>query len=72
MTTIREFTDPVLAGLILSFLQDSGVDAVLLDEGASAWSGSQIMVPVRLQVADEQVEEAARLLIEFDAAPPSA
>ena len=69
MTTIREFADSVHAGLIISFLKDNDIDAVLFDENSSAWAPAKLMVPIRLQVADHQVEQANKLLDEFDAAP---
>jgi len=50
MKTLREFTDPVLAGIVQSFLKDSEIDAVLLDQGASAWTAGRILIPVRLAV----------------------
>ncbi len=69
MITIREFTDPVYAGLILSFLRDSEVDAVLADENSSAWIESRLLIPIRLQVPRDQEERANHLLAEFDSAP---
>ena len=36
MKTLHEFTDPVRAGIVQSFLKDNEIDAVLLDQGASA------------------------------------
>lgn len=66
MTTIREFTDPVLAGIVQSFLREHGIDASLLDEGASAWTAGRILVPVRLEVPSEQVAAAEHLLQQFE------
>jgi hypothetical protein len=66
MTTIREFADPILAGIVQSFLQDHGIDAVLLDEGASAWTGARFLVPVRLAVPSEHVGAAEALLDQFE------
>lgn len=36
MTTIREFTDSVHAGLVLSYLQDNEIDVFLADENSAA------------------------------------
>jgi len=66
MTTIREFADPILAGIVQSFLQDRGIDALLLDEGSSAWTGARFLVPVRLAVPSEQVGAAEALLDQFE------
>jgi len=66
MTTIREFTDPVQAGLVRSFLLDHGIDANLLDEGASAWTAGRTLVPVRLEVPSEQSAAAEHLLRQFE------
>ena len=71
MTTIRELTDPIYAGLLVSFLQDNEIDAFLADEDSSAWVGARLLVPLRLQVEDDQVARAEQLLTEFDAAPPA-
>lgn len=71
MTTLGEFTDPVYAGLILSFLQDHQIDAVLADENASTWSEARLLVPLRLQVPDDQYQRAVDLFNEFEAAPLS-
>ena len=62
MVILREFTEPVEAGIAQSFLNDSGIDAVLLDEGASAWTAVRGMVPIRLAVPDRQAVEAGELL----------
>lgn len=69
MITIREFTDSVQAGIVLSFLKDNDIEATLADENASAWVGARLLVPVRLQVPDEQEADAIELLAAFDEAP---
>lgn len=69
MTTVRELIDPVQAGLLQAFLEDHEIEAILSDEGASAWTGARLLVPVRLQVPDDQAEQASALLKEFDAEP---
>lgn len=72
MTTIRGLINAVEAGLLVSFLKDNQIEAILADENASAWVGARLLVPIRLQVADDQAEQALALLEEFDAAPPLA
>lgn len=69
MITIREFTDQAQAGLIQSFLTDNEIDSILADENANSWSGARMLVPIRLQVPEEQAVKAKDLLEQFDAAP---
>ena len=66
MITIREFSDQVEAGLIQSFLSDNEIDSILADENANSWIGARILVPIRLQVPDEDAEKAKKLLKQFD------
>ena len=66
MKTLREFTDPVRAGIVQSFLKDNEFDAVLLDQGASAWTAGRVFIPVRLAVPSEQEEAAENLLNQFE------
>ncbi|CAN5698923.1 hypothetical protein BH09VER1_BH09VER1_04960 [soil metagenome] len=70
MTTVREFTEQVTASVVASFLEDNGIKVSLTDENAAAWSGLHNAIPIRLQVEDDQAEEANTLLEQFDAAPP--
>jgi hypothetical protein len=69
MTTIREFTNSAEAGLLVSFLRENDIEADLADENASAWSVARLLVPIRLQVPDADVEKAEALLKEFANAP---
>jgi hypothetical protein len=62
VTTIREYTDAVQAGLARSFLEDNQIEAVLADENTSAWIGARLLIPIRLQVPEDRAEEALRLL----------
>lgn len=71
MTTIREFTDPVQAGVVQSFLNDNEIAATLLDQGASAWTAGRFLVPVRLAVPADQVLAATQLLQQFEDNNPS-
>ena len=66
MKTLHEFTDPVRAGIVQSFLKDNEIDAVLLDQGASAWTAGRILIPVRLAVPIKQEEVAQNLLNQFE------
>ena len=69
MITIREFTDQVEASMIRSFLSDNEIDSILANEYANSWSGAKMLVPIRLQVPEEQAEKAKCLLQQFDNAP---
>jgi len=69
MITIREFTNQIEAALIQSLLKDNEIDSILADENARAWVGAPNLVPIRLQVPEEQVEQAKALLTDFDNAP---
>lgn len=69
MITIREFTNQIEAALIQSLLKDNEIDSILADENARAWVGAPNLVPIRLQVPEEQVEQAKALLTEIDNAP---
>jgi hypothetical protein len=66
MKTLREFTDPISAGIVQSFLKDNGIDAVLFDEGASSWTAGRLLVPVCLAVPLDQVDAAHNLLKQFE------
>jgi hypothetical protein len=66
MKTLREFTDPIRAGIVQSFLRDNEIDAVLLDEDASAWTAGRLLVPVRLAVPSDQEDAAQNLLKQFE------
>ena len=69
MITIREFTNQIEAALIQSLLKDNEIDSILVDENARAWVGAPNLVPIRLQVPEEQVEQAKAFLTEIDNAP---
>lgn len=70
MKVIREFTDPIHAGLVQSVLRSNEIEAVLFDEGASAWTSVRLMVPIRLAVPEEQADEARKVLRAFEDAEP--
>jgi hypothetical protein len=56
MTTVTTCSNPAEAELLHTLLTDRGIEAFVLDD---AFGGA-----IRLQVADEQAEEARRLLAE--------
>jgi|LakMenEpi03Aug12_release.lakeMendotaPanAssembly.Ray.scaffolds.fasta_scaffold3047435_1 hypothetical protein len=69
MVTIKEFTDQIQAEILRSFLSDNQIEAILTDEFASAWSPARRLVPIRLQVPDDQTEAAVNLMKEFEDSP---
>ena len=66
MRTVRTFIDQAEAAVVLSFLKDNDIDAVLLDENASLYTLARLAVPIRLQVPDQQAGYANSLLENFD------
>lgn len=72
MITIRTFADPARAAVVVSFLKDNEIDAVLLDENSHVFNYAGFSIPIRLQVPDQQAEQASSLLTSFEAASASA
>ena len=60
MTTLRSYQNHAEAAFYLSLLTGNGFDATLLDETAHDYT---IVAPIRLQVPDEQAEEANAFLV---------
>ena len=59
MVTLRTFQNPAEAGLAKSTLEAANIRCELADENAGIYA---IGVPIRLLVAEEQVDEARRVL----------
>jgi hypothetical protein len=62
MVTLRAFTTPAEAALAKTLLDDHGIVSSLADENSYLYGGAYLAMPVRLLVAEEQLEEAARIL----------
>ena len=62
MVTLRAFSTPAEAALAKSLLDDHGIVSSLADENSYLYGGAYLAMPVRLVVAEEQLEEAARIL----------
>ena len=62
MVTLRAFSTPAEAALAKSLLDDHAIISSLADENSYLYGGAQFAMPVRLMVAEEQLEEAARIL----------
>jgi hypothetical protein len=62
MRAILKTNNPVLLNFAEVLLRDAGIAAVVLDAAASVMDGSTGMLPRRLMVADEDFEQAQRIL----------
>ena len=70
MTTIRTFTNQLDAAFDMSLLEANGFEAVLLDDASfSGYSG--MVIPIRLQVPEDQAQRAIQYLQDFPSAKPS-
>lgn len=63
MITLRSYPNVIEAGLAKSLLEERGIFCSLADEGANAWGGAPMAMPVRLMVEEERAAEA-RLILE--------
>lgn len=62
MVTLRAFSNPAEAALAKSLLDDHKILCSLADENAYLYGGAPFAMPVRLMVAEDQAEEAERVL----------
>ena len=70
MTTIRTFTNQLDAAFDMSLLEANGFEAVLFDDASfSGYSG--MVIPIRLQVPEDQAQRAIQYLQDFHSAKPS-
>jgi Tfp pilus assembly protein PilN len=58
--------DPVRLSFLTALLADAGIGALVLDTHSSVMQGSIDILPQRLMVADDDLEDARRLLIEAE------
>jgi hypothetical protein len=72
VVTLRTYPDLIEASLAKSALEVNGIPCSLADENANAYSAAKIAIPIRLLVADDQIEEANRILDAIDKKPPGA
>ena len=61
LVAVATFYNSFEAGIARSRLDSEGIPCVLFDFNASM-EGASFLVPIRLMVDDEDVEEAARIL----------
>jgi hypothetical protein len=64
MRLIAQGVDPVRLSFLMALLRDAGIGCVLLDQHISAVEGGIGAFPRRLAVAEEDWEEARRVLQE--------
>jgi hypothetical protein len=64
MRLIAQGVDPVRLSFLMALLRDAGIGCVLLDQHISAVEGGIGVFPRRLAVAEEDWEEARRVLQE--------
>ena len=64
MRSILTSNDPVRLSFLMALLRDAGITCVLLDSHASAIEGSISAIPRRLVVAEEDENQARRVLRE--------
>lgn len=63
MITLRTYSNPLEAAMVKSLLDDNKIVCSLADENSNLYAGTgQFIIPIRLLVAEEQVEQALRIL----------
>ena len=62
MVTLRTYLSPVEAAMAKSLLDDQKITCSLADENSNLYGGGPMAMPIRLLVAEEQVEQAGHIL----------
>lgn len=62
MVTLRTYSNPAEAATAKSLLDDHKIFCSLADENVNLYGGGPLAMPIRLLVAEDQAEEAARIL----------
>jgi tetratricopeptide (TPR) repeat protein len=62
MVTLRTYSNPAEAAVAKSRLDDRKIPCTLADENVNLYGGGPLAMPIRLLVAEEHAEEAARIL----------
>ena len=78
MVTLRTFSNPAEAAIAKSLLDNHDIFCRLADENVNLYGGGQLAMPIRLLVAEDQAQEALRILetkgpelpADFDPGPP--
>jgi Putative prokaryotic signal transducing protein len=66
MVTLRTYLNPTQALLDKTLLDSSEIFCAIADQNANLYGGGPFAMPVRLLVAEEQAEEADRILKDSD------
>jgi hypothetical protein len=66
MVTLRTYSNPAEAALAKSLLDDHKIFCSLADENVNLYGGGPLAMPIRLLVAEDQAEEAARIHFPID------
>ncbi|MDY0872719.1 putative signal transducing protein [Dongia rigui] len=64
MRELLRSQDPVRLSFITALLADAGIDSLILDTHSSIMQGSLGILPQRLVVAEDDLEQARRVLTE--------
>lgn len=70
MVTLRTYLNPTQAVLDKALLDSSEIFCAIADQNANLYGGGPFAMPVRLLVAEEQAEEADRVLRNSDQLSP--
>jgi hypothetical protein len=70
MVTLRTYLNPTQALLDKTLLDSSEIFRAIADQNANLYGGGPFAMPVRLLVAEEQAEEADRILKNSDQLSP--
>src|SRR5438034_10342508 len=62
VVTIRTYSNPAEAAMAKSLLDSRDIFCRLADENVNLYGGGPLAMPIRLVVAEDQAEEAARVL----------
>ena len=62
MVTLRTYSNPAEAAVAKSLLDDHKILCSLADENVNLYGGGPLAMPIRLLVAEDQAQEAARIL----------
>ena len=72
MKELLRTTDPIRLSWLTALLSDAGIPAIVLDTHTSVLEGSINAIQRRLMVADEDLDQARRVLIETGEELPDA
>jgi hypothetical protein len=70
MVTLRTYLNPTQALLDKTLLDSNEILCAIADQNANLYGGGPFAMPVRLLVAEEQAEEADRILKNSDQLSP--